>query len=219
MPSLYSPNFYKPPISTAPTFTSPPISTTSSAAVPCPASARKPNIPQAAAVFEVGAVEQSPRANTFLYLTCCSDSLSTCTKLLASTSGQFHSTDGVDIGGAMCSIEYWTQTDIVADNESNKIHFKSPRLNQRWVTVKYSKYFVPFHKLFMQDFQHHIMSSFHVFTARFIIKWTSECQKNLRDDYKINCRSCRSMSGNLQQTRGVPNSGFRLFGRIRIRQR
>ena len=65
---------------------------------------------QAAAVLDVGAVAQSPSAKMFLYLTCCSVCLSTATKFESSTSGQFHRTEGVDIGGVTCSIEYYTDT-------------------------------------------------------------------------------------------------------------
>jgi len=64
------------------------------------------SILQAAAVFDVGADEQSPSENTFLYLVCWRVCLSTDTKLVPSTRGEFHNTDGVDIGGATCSIEY-----------------------------------------------------------------------------------------------------------------
>ena len=58
---------------------------------------------------------------------------STDTKLDLSTRAEFHSTDGVDIGGVTCSMEYWTQyrqqSDVIVmylrlNRESKKTHMK-----------------------------------------------------------------------------------------------
>ena len=68
------------------------------------------HVPTAAAVFDVGTLEQSPRANTFGCRLCCSVFLSTSTYPAASViSGHALSTSGADILGATCSSSYWEQ--------------------------------------------------------------------------------------------------------------
>ena len=79
-------------------------------------------LPTAAAVFDVGILEQSPRENTFLYLTCCKVWAFTSTNPEASVNpGAFrrkHS--GVLIGGETCNISYgivvWRQEGYINGN-------------------------------------------------------------------------------------------------------
>lgn len=65
------------------------------------------SLPIDAIVLGFGVEEQSPRANTFEYLTCCSVSLSTST-YPASLVRSFASSNtcGADCGGTACKIEY-----------------------------------------------------------------------------------------------------------------
>lgn len=65
-----------------------------------------PIIPAAADVFDVGTLEQSPRAKMFGYFTCCSVSLSTSTKPVLSTRGLSLTGSGVDMGGVTCKKSY-----------------------------------------------------------------------------------------------------------------
>mmetsp|Transcript_42213 Transcript_42213/g.99042 ORF Transcript_42213/g.99042 Transcript_42213/m.99042 type:complete len:214 (+) Transcript_42213:367-1008(+) len=57
----------------------------------------------AAAVLVVGALQQSPSANTFLNLTCWRVAWSTSTKPSLSASGEFFTNAGADWGGTTCS--------------------------------------------------------------------------------------------------------------------
>ena len=98
-------------------------------------------LPIAAPVFAVGKFAQSPRANTFLYLTCCIVSPSTLTNPAASTKSDAFNRkhSGVVIGGATWRISYGTvvcevfyrirklgygiTSDLYSKNEAHDQHF------------------------------------------------------------------------------------------------
>lgn len=64
-------------------------------------------LPTAAAVLELGELQQSPIAKILEYLTCCSVSLSTSTNPASFDSSLlFLMQSDVDIGGVTCSKEY-----------------------------------------------------------------------------------------------------------------